>query len=108
MRGLKQTIMVLMVLSMVIVFAGPGHAAYKLMECKVVGVKIIEDGTIQIMLERQDQMRVKYFDIPATMDSKMMMAIVLTAMSMDRTVLADIDWSQDAGSEILELRVKPN
>jgi hypothetical protein len=106
MRGIKKTIMVLVVLSLIVFFAGQAGAGVKTHVCRIVGCSIAADGTVQILLERQDQMRTKYFDIPIELEN-MMMAIALTALSMDKTVEAEVDWSHGVSTEILELRVLP-
>ena len=106
MKGMKKIIMVLMVLSLIVVFAGQSIAGEKWQTCKVSGVLCTEEGVVQIALERSDLGESKFFNVPSGQEN-MMVAIALSAMSMGSTVEAYIDWSQKVSEQITVLKIVP-
>ena len=108
MKGLRKTIMVLMILSMVVVLAAPASAAYKMTVCTVEQAGFnptTGDLEVKLLPDGQTKGRIFYVTSAASTDAAMnrILAIALTAMSNGWQVKADIDW-QSPG-EILNMKI---
>ena len=91
MKGLKKIIMVLMVLSMVVVFALPASAAGWYVT-NVEFAMIVDDGTVQIRLQNPDTGFSKTFVAPSGYENQYL-AMALTAQSTGMQLKVLLDWT---------------
>ena len=94
MKGIKKIVMVLVVLSMVLVFALPASA--KWWAVNVIYTKIDDQGFVDIQVERAGMYRT--FGLPAAYANQFL-ATALTAQAGGHQVKIEVDWNAD-GSDI--------
>ena len=94
MKGMKKILMVLMVLSMVVVFAGQDAIA-AWYEVNVVYSGIDDQGRCEIRVAN-DGGRERIFYAPTGLE-KQYLAIALSAQSTSGRVAIDVDWSDNHG-----------
>ena len=105
MKGMKKMVTMLVILSMVVVFAGPANAAVQSYVVDITRSQIDDTGALEIQVERGDGAK-RSFGIPDAQLNQML-AMVLTAQALNLQVVIRVDWSV-AGSDIESLRVDSN
>jgi len=108
MKIMKKILMVLMVLSMIVVFAGQTSAAYKMTVCAVEQAGYnAETGDLEVKLLPTNQSKSRSFYVTAAASTDVAMnrilSIALTAMTNGWNVKADIDWNSPG--EILNMKL---
>jgi len=110
MKVMKKILTVLMVLSMVVVFAAPASAAYRYLECQVMWAGFnVATGDVEVKLLPTIKTKKKTFVVSAAATDVVqnrILSIALTALSNGWNVSANIDYN-DANSEILDMRLIP-
>jgi hypothetical protein len=94
MKGIKKIVVVLMVLSMVLVFAGTASA--KWYTVNVVHTNLSDDGSVEIKVERNG--KVQIFALPAGYENPFL-ATALTAQASGLQIKVEVDWAA-TGSDI--------
>ncbi len=94
MKSIKKIVMLLMVLSMVLVFAGPASAKWWTVD--VIFTRITDDGFVEIQVERAGMYRT--FGLPAAYVNQFL-ATALTAQAGGHQLKLEVDWNAD-GSDI--------
>jgi hypothetical protein len=115
MKGLKKITMVLMVLSMVVVFAGQAMGDYATLECEVLqagyGYDLAGDSRVEIYLKPLLKPKAKMFyatSAKTSTEMNRMLAVAISAISNGWTVWAEIDYKavpEAPEKEILQLRI---
>ena len=100
MRGMKKIVMVLMVLSMILVFAGQANA--KWYTVSVIHADCTELGDIEIKAEKANG-KTAVFTVP-TDSAKEMLAMVLTVQSSGGSLLLSVE-AASFGGAITSMRV---
>ena len=94
MKGIKKIVVVLMVLSMVLVFALPASAKWWTVD--VLFTRINDDGFCEIKVERSGMYRT--FGLPDAYANQFL-ATALTAQAGGHQLKIEVDWNAD-GSDI--------
>jgi hypothetical protein len=102
MKGIKKIVMILMVLSMVLAFAGPASA--KWWTVNVVHTNLADDGTCEIKVERNGKFQT--FALPVGYENQFL-AMALTAQAAGLQLKIEADWAA-AGSDITGMIVLSN
>jgi len=108
MKSMKKILMVLMVLSMVVVFAGQASAAFKVLECVVEQAGYnVATGDVEVKLFPTSKTSGKVFYVTLAASSEAaqanVLSIALTAMAADVLVKANIDYNSPG--EILSMKL---
>jgi len=88
MKGIKKIMMLLMVLSMVLVFAGPASA--KWYTVNVIHTNLSDDGTVEIKVEWSGKYNT--FVLPDEY-VKQFLATALTAQAAGLQLMIEVDWA---------------
>jgi hypothetical protein len=108
MKGLKKIVMVLMVLSMVVVFAGQASAGYKWRTCTVVDAGWDDDtGRMEITLTTAGKPKPETFTAPVGQENRYL-SIVMCAVTAGMQVDCFLDWDQKSGDEITKIKLLAN
>jgi len=109
MKIMKKILMVLMVLSMVVVFAGPAIAAAKWHICDLEQIGYdTQTGDIEVKLKSNKETKAKMFYLFAASftdaEINRMLAMLLSCQTTGQRIKANIDYD-NPGSAILGLRM---
>jgi len=102
MKGMKKILMVLLVLSMVVVFAGQAIAASKWRTVNVLSTTTSDQGAVEVVVEMNGKFRT--FTVPLGQENKMLsMAMSAQASSLQLSIFVDfgVDGSEIGGMALL-------
>ncbi len=94
MKGIKKIVVLLMVLSMFLVFAGPASAKWWTVD--VIFTRITDQGFVEIQVQRNGMFRI--FGLPAAYANQFL-ATALSAQGAGLQLKIEVDWNAD-GSDI--------